>query len=93
MKKTEKVSDKIEELRLELIVGLTMMAQMATSNYENKKAKEQIDKITSIWNSFFDEWKELQKELQKEVALKDSEESSEEKAEFSKLTGIVKKAF
>lgn len=91
---TEKISEKIDELRTQIVANATMSLDLARSNFEYKKAKEQGIKLREAWNEFLEEWTELRKELQiKDAIDKTTKESTEEKKEFSRMTNIVKKVF
>lgn len=72
-------------MRLEIIEGLQMMAEMARSNYEDKKAQEQIDKVTNKWNDFFDEWKIINKEIKTEL-------KPEKKKVLPRIGNLIKKS-
>jgi len=93
MKKTKEIEDKIDELRTQVIATAQMTLDLARTNFEHDKAKEQGIKLKESWNEFLNEWQELQKELQVEAVARDAAESTEEKTEFARLTGLVKKAF
>jgi len=91
---TEKISEKIDELRNQIVANASMCIDLARSDFEYKKAKEQGIKLREAWNEFLEEWTELRKELQiKDAIDRTTKESTEEKKEFAKISKIVKKAF
>lgn len=93
---TEKVDDKIDELRDQIVATVTTSFELAdmpnsprTNANAKVKAEDQMIKLKDTWNNFLEEWQELKDKINKSEEF--DKRTIEKGSKFSTLQRIAKK--